>query len=216
MFEKDTDIMSGKGEWDEAEHPRDSDGKLTSKGGGQSTTSRAKTESQETKKEPSSLSSEVDAVLEGKNKNAYVMLANETPKILQDIGVPNKPIFMTAKHTYLAINKEGKYTGENDHYHDLGKEVFMAIPKLLESPAIVLQKDDKDIVAVLNWYDKNKNTLICPIRINGTAKYNKITIEGNIAKSIYGKENFKNYINKNFQQKDILAVGNKKIRDIHQ
>lgn len=41
MFEKDTDIMSGKGEWDEAEHPRDSDGKFTSKGGGQSTTSQA-------------------------------------------------------------------------------------------------------------------------------------------------------------------------------
>lgn len=215
MLEKDNNLMSGKGEWNEGDHPRDSDGKFTSKGGGQSTASQVKTESQSTKKEPRTLSSQIDAVLNNTNKDNYVMLSQETPKILQDIGVPNKPIFMTSKHTYLAINKEGKYSGENDHYHNLGKDLFMAIPKLLESPAIILQqKGDKDIVAVLNWYDKDKNILICPIRINGSAQYNKITIEGNIAKSVYGKENFKNYINNNFQQKDILAVGNKKIRDI--
>lgn len=32
-FEKDKDLLSGKGEWDETEHPRDNDGKFTSKGG---------------------------------------------------------------------------------------------------------------------------------------------------------------------------------------
>lgn len=217
MFTKENTPLAGKGEWDETEHPRDDEGKFTSKGGDQSTVSQVKTESQSTKKEQRTLNSQVDAVLNNTNKDNYVMLSPETPQILQDIGVPNKPIFMTAKHTYLAINRDGKYSGKNDHYHDLGKDLFMVIPKLLESPAIVLQqKGDKDILAVLNWYDKDKNILICPIRINGTAQYNKITIEGNFAKSIYGKENFKNYINKNFQQKDILAVGNKKIRDIRQ
>ncbi|MBR2385676.1 hypothetical protein IKA92_07455 [bacterium] len=216
MLEKDNNLMAGKGEWNEADHPRDSEGKFTSNGGGQSTNSQVKSENQSTKKEPRTLSSQVDEVLNGTNKDAHVMLSEETPQILQDIGVPNKPIFMTSKHTYLAINESGKYNESKDHYHNLGKELFLAIPKLLESPAIVLQqKGDKDIVAVLNWYDKDKNILICPIRINGTAQYNKITIEGNIAKSIYGKENFRRYINKNFKQKDILAIGKKKIRDIH-
>ena len=51
MLEKDNNLMNGKGEWDEADHPRDSDGKFTSKGGGQSTMSQVKTESQLTKKD---------------------------------------------------------------------------------------------------------------------------------------------------------------------
>jgi len=43
MFEKDDNLMSGKGEWNESEHPRDSDGKFTSKGGGtQSSNSQVK------------------------------------------------------------------------------------------------------------------------------------------------------------------------------
>lgn len=51
MLEKNNNLMSGKGEWDEAEHPRDSDGKFTSKGGGQSTMGQAKDEGQSTKKD---------------------------------------------------------------------------------------------------------------------------------------------------------------------
>lgn len=168
------------------------------------------------KKKNYSLNEQVDNILNDSFKDSHVVLAKETPQILQDIGVPNNPLLMTHKHVYLAINKEGKYTDDNDHYHNLGKELFLAIPKLLKSPAVVLQSGDNDLIAVLNWYDKNKNMLICPIRINGTGRYNKITIDGNIVKSVYGKEKFKEYINRNFQQHDIVAVGNKKIRDLHQ
>ena len=50
-FEKDNNLMSGKGEWEESEHPRDNDGKFTSKGGGQSTTSQEKDKTQSTKKD---------------------------------------------------------------------------------------------------------------------------------------------------------------------
>lgn len=160
---------------------------------------------------------QVNAVLDGTYKNSHITMCKETPKILQEIGIPNKPILMTAKHAYLAINKEGKYKNDNDHYHNLGKDLFIVIPKLLESPALVLQsnKNKKDIVAVLNWYDKEKNILICPIRVEGTGRYNEITIEGNIMKSVYGKQNIESYINKNFNQQDILIVGNKKIRELH-
>lgn len=50
MFKKDNNLMSGKGEWNESEHPRDEDGKFTSKGG-QSITNQEKTKSQSTKKD---------------------------------------------------------------------------------------------------------------------------------------------------------------------
>ena len=124
---------------------------------------------------------------------------------------------MTSKHAYLAINKEGKYTGDNDHYHDLGKDVFMLLPGLLQSPVMLLQnsKDKDELVAVLNWFDKNKNTLIVPLKLNGKGNKNFIRIEANIAKSVYGRNNFVNYINNNFSQNDILYAGHKKIRDLN-
>lgn len=216
-FQKDTSLLSGKGEWDEEEHPRDSDGKFTSKGGEQSTTSQVKSEKTAIKKEPKSLNSQIDAVLNGTYKDSHITMLNETPKIMQEIGIPNKPFLMTAKHVYLAINNEGKYTNKKDHYHGLGKETFELIPKLLQSPTMVLKNNraKNELIAVLSWYDKNKNILIAPIKINGRGNENFIEIESNIIKSTYGRENFKNYINDNFSQDDILIIENKKIRDFN-
>lgn len=214
MLEKDNNLMNGKGEWNEGDHPRDSDGKFTSKGGGQSTVSQVKTESQSTKKEPRTLSSQIDSVLAGTYKEHYLTVAQETPKILQDIGVPNKPMLITAKHTYLAINKDGKYSGENDHYHDLGKETLENLPKLLESPILVFQKNKDDIIAVVNAVDKNKNPVIVPIRINGKGQQNFIEIEANIIKSVYGRNNMSKFIEQNVTADNLLLVENKKIRNL--
>lgn len=221
--------------WEESKHPRDSDGKFTDKGGGTPAERKRLEEIDEHSKTRNNtninfrevektiyknrvrLEKEVDAVLNGTYKDSHVTILEETPKVLQNIGVPNKPILMTSKHAYLAINKEGKYTGDNDHYHDLGKDVFMLLPGLLQSPVMLLQnsKDKDELVAVLNWFDKNKNTLIVPLKLNGKGNKNFIRIEANIAKSVYGRNNFVNYINNNFSQNDILYAGHKKIRGLN-
>lgn len=221
--------------WEESKHPRDNDGKFTDKGSGTPAERKRLEEIDEHSKTRNNtninfrevektiyknrvrLEKEVDAVLNGTYKDSHVTILEETPKVLQNIGVPNKPILMTSKHAYLAINKEGKYTGDNDHYHDLGKDVFMLLPGLLQSPVMLLQnsKDKDELVAILNWFDKNKNTLIVPLKLNGKGNKNFIRIEANIAKSVYGRNNFVNYINNNFSQNDILYAGHKKIRGLN-
>ena len=185
--------------------------KLRDKGKGESNKNQNKTIKNKT------FEQQVDEVLDGKFKGSHITMCEETPKILQDIGIPNKPILMTAKHAYLVIEKQGKFTSVNDNYHDLGKETFLAIPKLLESPMMVLQSSryDNEIVAILNWYDKQKNILIVPMKINGKGNNGYIEIEANIMKSVYGKQHLTNYINKNFTMNDILSVNNKKIRDFN-
>lgn len=223
--------------WEESKHPRDTDGKFTDKGQGTPAERKRLEEMGEHTKTNNNkaninfreiektiyknkirLEKEVDAVLDGNYKDSHITILEETPKVLQNLGVPNKPILMTSKHAYLAINKEGKYTGENDHYHDLGKDTFLLIPGLLQSPMMVLQsnKIKDEVITILNWYDKDKNILIVPIKLNGKGNKNYIEIEANIAKSVYGRKNFENYINKNFTQNDILFAGNKKIRDLNQ
>ena len=223
--------------WEESKHPRDAEGKFTDKGQGtlaerkrleemgdhiKTNNTKANINFREIEKtiykNKIRLEKEVDAVLDGNYKDSHITILEETPKVLQNLGVPNKPILMTSKHAYLAINKEGKYTGENDHYHDLGKDTFLLIPGLLQSPMMVLQsnKIKDEVITILNWYDNDKNILIVPIKLNGKGNKNYIEIEANIAKSVYGRKNFENYINKNFTQNDILFAGNKKIRDLNQ
>lgn len=163
-----------------------------------------------------SLNDQVDSVLNGTFNGSHVVLAEETPKILQEIGVPNKPMLITAKHTYLAINESGKYTKSDDHYHNLGKELFLQIPDLLKSPVLAFQSDSegKEIIAVVNAIDKNKNPVIVPLKIDGKGTKNFIRIDANIAKSVYGRKNFQDFINKNINKDNLLLVENKKIRSL--
>lgn len=207
-------------------HPRDEDGKFTNKHGGSAAGSRERLENiydsdkrgvlEKEKKTSIMLENNIDSILAGTYKDSHIILLQETPKILQEIGIPNKPLLMTAKHVYLAINKNGKYSDTNNHYHDLGKKLFLQIPDLLKSPVIVFcsQNNNKDIIAIVNATDKEKNPLIVPIRINGFGRYNEMSINGNIVKSLYGKRNLNRYIEKNVRPEDILLIQNKKIRTL--
>lgn len=163
------------------------------------------------------LSSDVDKVLNGTYKDSHVTLLDDTPKILQQIGFPNKPILMTSKHVYLAINNSGKYKDNNDHYHNLGKKLFLDIPKLLQSPILVFKNHNKndEIILVVNAVDKNNNPIILPIKLSGSGRQNFIQVGANIVKSAYGKNNFQNYIDKNVKEEDILLIENKKIRNLN-
>lgn len=217
-FEKEKSLTTGKGENDEIKWIT-ANGSHIPIGKGETPKQAVEKrfgEKKTMKNKKQTLEEQVNAVLDGTYKGRHITICEETPKIFQEVGVPNLPFLMTSKHAYLAINKDGKYKGENDHYHDLGRELFVLIPKLLQSPTLLLQspKDKNELLAILSWYDKDKNILICPIKLNGKGYQNYIEIDANITKSVYGRPNLQNYINKNFTQNDILAFDNKKIRDL--
>lgn len=222
--------------WEENKHPRDSDGKFTDKSGG-TPAERKRLEEMGIggdKKDNQTLSAEeerlkekgisidnlemqVDKILNGTYKDSHITLCEKTPKILQEIGIPDKPFVITSKHAYLVIKNEGKYKGVNDHYHGLGKETFLRIPSLLQSPIMVFKNHNAkdEVIAVVNAIDKNKNPVILPIKINATGSINHIIVDVNLVKSIYGKNNFQNYIDKNVRDEDMLLIENKKIRNFN-
>lgn len=155
------------------------------------------------------LEKDVDAVLNGTYKDSHVLLMKETPEIFQKIGVPNKPFLITTKHVYTTINNEGIYKKENVHYHGLGKENFLHIPKLLEKPILIYQnfKDGKygDIVAMINMVDSKQDIVIVPIKINGKGNINFIEVDANIIKSAHGRINIQNILDK-LQPEQLLSV----------
>lgn len=220
--------------WEESKHPRDDDGKFTDKGQGtpaerkrlrdlgidsQSLTeqNKLKIEEKENYKAEKDLEENVNKILNGTYKDSHITLCEKTPKILQEIGIADKHFVITAKHAYLTINDKGKYNGVNDHYHGLGKDMFLRIPKLLQSPIIVFKNHDakNEIIAVVNALDKQKKPVILPIKIDATGSINHVIVDVNLVKSIYGKNNLQRYIDKNVREEDILLIENKKIRNLN-
>lgn len=213
QFEKDSNLMNGKGE-DDIQWITVNGSHIPLKDGENPKQAIKNRFDDKIKPNDKPLINQVDEVLDGKFKGTHIVLSEDTPKVLQDIGVPNKPMLMTKKHTYLAIKDSGIYTDANDHYHNLGKDLFMQIPNLLKSPVLVFQNKE-DIVAVINAVDKQGNPVIVPIQINGKGTQNYIRVESNIVKSAYGKNNLNNYISNNVRSEDILLIENKKIRDLN-
>lgn len=220
-------------EFEERKHPRDNDGKFTSGADNSNNdldyklfergyTHKEVAEMSKDDKNSilknkdnnkSKLSNDVDDILNGQYKDSHITILEETPKIFQDIGIPNKPMLITAKHTYLVINEQGKYSG---NYHGLGKETFLDIPALLQSPILAFQsKDNKnDIISIINAIDKNGKPVIVPIHINGKGNRNYIEIDANIIKSAYGKDNIDTFLEKNLTEDNLLFIENKKIRNL--
>ena len=216
-FKKDKSLLNGKGENDDVEWITVKGNHIPLKQGETPQEAIKKHFGEKEISKKFNLEDQVDKVLKGTYKDSHITLCEETPKVLQDIGVPNKPFLMTAKHAYLTINENGRYVAGNDHYHNLGKELFCSIPKLLQSPVMVFKNHnmDNEIIAIINAVDKNKKPVILPIKINGSGRQNFIQVEANIMKSAYGKNNLQRYIDDNVRREDILLIENKKIRNLN-
>ncbi len=61
-----------------------------------------------------------------------------------------------------------------------------------------------EIIAVVDAKDKQDRQVIVPILINGIGTQNQATVQANIVKSIYGKDNFDRYIRSNATEETIL------------
>ena len=134
-----------------------------------------------------SFSEQVDDVLSGADTvSTHLKVREDTPKILQDVGLGNKPILITSVHTKTAVGREIK----NKNTHNLSVETLKKIPKLLENPAMIIESDrENSIVVFVNALDEGKNPILCSIKIDGKGFYNNIRIKkANILTSVYGKD----------------------------
>ncbi len=108
-----------------------------------------------------------------------------TPKILRDVGLKDKPILMTSVHTKTAVGKEVK----NKNTHNLSVDTLKHIPELIENPSMIIEsKPGESVVVFVNAVDEDNNPILCSIKIDGKGNYNDIEIEANILTSVYGKD----------------------------
>lgn len=133
-----------------------------------------------------SFDEQVDAVLNGSDTvSSHLKVRNDTPELLLKIGLSNKPMLITAKHTKAAVGD----ISARGNIHNLSVKTFKSLPELLEKPAIIMESTKAgSIVMFVNAVDKNNNPVVCSIKIDGTGNYNNIEVESNVVTSVYGKD----------------------------
>jgi hypothetical protein len=152
-------------------------------------------------------SDEIDKALKNElPSNTQVKARDFTPKILVDSGVQDLPMLITQKHIKSTIytQQEAQALGlqtKNVNYHGLGKELLIKAIDNLDSPQAIYKTSENNYLVVTEFKDNNEKEIIVPIQINGNGRYNDVFIDENQIKSVYGRNNLDNYINKNnFEQ----------------
>ena len=161
------------------------------------------------------LSREIDEVLNYKLGIAEsIEICDHTPQILQQLGLKDLPILMSQNHVRNCLHKKG----ENLHWHGLSKQYLLEIPHLLSNPAIIMDSlsDDESILIVTNKVDSDKNPIIISLRAYGKGQYQLNQVLSNYLTSTYGKEAFKNFLDKHINQQKLLYVNKENVQSLDQ
>lgn len=168
-----------------------------------------------------SLTDRIDDVLKNIYERNPVRLRNNTPDVLVDNGVKNLPMYENPSHVRKNILTEqearnlGITVNSRDHYHGLGKDLYIKIIIALDDPRVIFKnKNEKDYLILTTIKDKNKNNVLVPIEIETCTNVNKITIEINRIKSVYGynikKPNLNSFIKYNIKNGIFKKIYEKK------
>lgn len=139
------------------------------------------------------LSKKIDNVLKNINERNPVRLRDYTPQILVENGVKDLPMYENPSHirknilTREEAQKLGLAISIRNHYHGLGKELYIKIINSLDSPRVIFKnKNNKDYLILTTVKDNNNSNIIVPIEIETITKINIFNIDINRIKTVYG------------------------------
>lgn len=139
------------------------------------------------------LSKRIDNVLKNINERNPVRLRDYTPQILVENGIKDLPMYENPSHirknilTKKEAQKLGLATNIRNHYHGLGKELYIKIINSLDSPRVIFKnKNNKDYLILTTVKDNNNSNIIVPIEIETITKINIFNIDINRIKTVYG------------------------------
>jgi hypothetical protein len=154
-----------------------------------------------------SFASQVDAVLNGADTGSTHLKLMDTPSLLQEAGLPNLPILMTAKHLKKITAEKG---------HGLDVEIVKKLPEYISSPVMIadsLTRDDS-IVIITEAIDSEDRPVVAAILLNGSGRLDGEHINANIMTSAYGKDNFQSFLNRVVDSDSVIYWDKKKSQDL--
>lgn len=164
------------------------------------------------RKAPLSFSKQVDEVLNGTASRYGDLKVCETPKILLDIGCQPLPIHYTKRHLANAIKPKNRKL----HHHGITVKQIKSVPELLQAPVMLMDSLTRNdsIVAVLPTVDIDKCPIVVSIYPNGKARCENSEIASNFAASIYGREDFSDFVNRCISSDKILYYDKQKSQEL--
>ena len=173
-------------------------------------------------------SNEVDRVLQDIYYDNEVLLRNETPSIIaSQPGVKNFPMVMNAHHirTNILTEAEARNIGlsitEKDHYHGLGKQLFLDIVDNLDNATTAYrgtknaenpERRENYFLIISTLKDSNGKSIIVPIYVNQSGNVNNVFIDVNKISTVFGKNNFRKFINDQVTNKNLVRIKDKSVK----
>ena len=134
-----------------------------------------------------------------------------TAPIYQELGFERLPVMITARHLHNIMQPEQEGSAHN--YHGLTPEMVKQIPDALKKPLLIMQSqrsDSKeDIIAVVSLKDSEGRPIIVPLSPNKKGRFNDVRIDINLAKSIYGRNNFTQFVENACKENRVLYINDK-------
>lgn len=139
------------------------------------------------------LEQEIDNVLNDINRRTPVKLRNNTPEILVSIGIKDLPMYENPSRIRKNIltEKEARKINlvitQRDHYHGLGKTIYIEVINSLDTPRVIFE-------------NKNNKNILVPIKIEDKTYVNNVEIDITRVKSVYGYDRSKPDLNTYFKK----------------
>lgn len=170
------------------------------------------------------LENDIDKVLCDINVREPVRLKNYTPDILVKNGVKNLPMYENPAHvrknilTIQEARKLGLKINSKDHYHGLGKELYIKAIDSLDNPRAIFKSKiyNNQFLILTMIKDDNDNNIIIPIEVEAKTKVNNLLIDINRVKTIYGYNrkypDLNKYIKDNINANKLEKIYEKRIQ----
>ena len=171
---------------------------------------------------------ELHKAIYDKSYQGEVLLRDESPPImLAQKGVKNLPMSMNASHirenvfTEEEAQKMGLRVDKGINYHGLGEEFFLQIIDGLDNVKEAYRgtknadnaaRRENYFLLVSEFADKDGNVINVPVYINEHALFNRVFIDVNKVSTVYGKTNFRDYINRQIRLNNLVRIKNRSIQ----
>ena len=154
---------------------------------------------------------EIDLATSGKipHKNR-IMLREDTPRILRDIGCDNLPMIHTQRHLFDELTDKNP---SNPHFHGLTTGQIKEVPELLENPVAVFMNLNREtgIVCLLDKKDNDQVPIILAFLPNGEGIWEGKRIESNVILTIFGKDGIRLMLENALDKGKLLYVNQQKL-----
>lgn len=169
------------------------------------------------------LSANIDNILNNIQERNPVKLRDYTPSTLVKNGVKDLPMYENPAHIRKNIltEKEAKKIGlsinRRDHYHGLGKDIYIKAIDSLDNPRVIFKRSQQNKNGNSEYFvlsivkDKSNNNIVIPIEIETNTRIGKNLININRVESVYGYEKINNidlndYIKYNLKNNNFKKV----------